>query len=378
MKLDRPTRLLKLYIEPTNQCNLECRTCIRHSWNEPPGMMSEKVFDRIMDGLSTFSPLPTVSFGGFGEPLSHPKIVEMITRVKALGASIELITNATLLMADLSQKLVRIGLDVLWVSIDGASTDSYADIRLGATLPQVLENLAHFRDSLHTKVVTSPCVVMSPSSKTALGIAFVAMKRNIADLPAVLRLAQKFEAKHFLVTNILPYTEEMCKEVLYNHTLSETGTVPSLSMPLIDIIDITRDPLYWAMRHSKTLTWAGNNLRSARDHCPFIENGIGAIRWDGGFSPCLPLLHSHIGFVQDRARFSRRWIVGNVTEKSLPDIWNAPEHIAFRDRVHTFDFPPCTSCGGCEVSEANEEDCFDNVFPTCGGCLWAQGIVQCP
>jgi hypothetical protein len=30
------------------------------------------------------------------------------------------------------------------------------------------------------------------------------------------------------------------------------------------------------------------------------------------------------------------------------------------------------------MSEANEEDCFGNGFPTCGGCLWAQGVLQCP
>lgn len=33
---------------------------------------------------------------------------------------------------------------------------------------------------------------------------------------------------------------------------------------------------------------------------------------------------------------------------------------------------------GCEMSEANEEDCLGNTFPACGGCLWAQGIIQCP
>jgi hypothetical protein len=24
------------------------------------------------------------------------------------------------------------------------------------------------------------------------------------------------------------------------------------------------------------------------------------------------------------------------------------------------------------------EDCYGNAFPACGGCLWAQGIIQCP
>jgi MoaA/NifB/PqqE/SkfB family radical SAM enzyme len=378
--LRRPTRLLKLYIEPTNQCNLDCRTCIRHSWNEQLGKMSDSVFDRVIEGLSAFSAPPTVFFGGFGEPLFHPKIVEMLTRAKALGAPVELITNGTQLTRDLSRELIAAGIDILWVSIDGATPESYADIRLGAALPQVLENVAHFRDALYTQFVVTACGV-APSFRTLLGIAFVAMKRNIADLPAVLSLAQSFGAKRFFVTNVLPYTKEMCDEVLYNRGLYDNACpepIPRLSMPRIDVMESTRDPLYWSMRYGKNMTWAGSNLASANGRCPFIESGAGAIGWDGSFSPCLPLLHSHISFVLDRERFSRRWIVGNVAEKSLPNLWNAPEHIAFREHVQTFDFAPCASCGGCDISDSNEEDCWGNGFPTCGGCLWAQGMIQCP
>jgi hypothetical protein len=52
--------------------------------------------------------------------------------------------------------------------------------------------------------------------------------------------------------------------------------------------------------------------------------------------------------------------------------------MAYRKRVQSFAFPPCTFCGGCDMSVANEEDCFGNEYPTCGGCLWAQGVIQCP
>jgi hypothetical protein len=30
------------------------------------------------------------------------------------------------------------------------------------------------------------------------------------------------------------------------------------------------------------------------------------------------------------------------------------------------------------MTESNQEDCFGNTFPTCGGCLWAQGFIRCP
>jgi len=30
------------------------------------------------------------------------------------------------------------------------------------------------------------------------------------------------------------------------------------------------------------------------------------------------------------------------------------------------------------TNRCNLEDCFGNSAPTCGGCLWAQGLIQCP
>ena len=53
------THLRKVYIEPTNRCNLECRTCIRNIWDEPLGQMSRATFARIVEGLRSFSPPPT-------------------------------------------------------------------------------------------------------------------------------------------------------------------------------------------------------------------------------------------------------------------------------------------------------------------------------
>jgi sulfatase maturation enzyme AslB (radical SAM superfamily) len=80
-----PMRLEKLYIEATSRCNLNCRTCIRNVWDEIPGTMSEEVFKAILDGLNLFPMLPEkVFFGGFGEPLSHPGIIDMILRVKSM------------------------------------------------------------------------------------------------------------------------------------------------------------------------------------------------------------------------------------------------------------------------------------------------------
>jgi len=348
--------------------------------------MSGAIFARIIEGLRDFSPPPTVFFGGFGEPLFHPEIVPMVAQVKALGAPVELITNATLLTPDLSRELITAGLDRLWVSIDGATPESYADIRLGATLPQVLQNLAGFREAVLSETRDASLTNAWKGSSwhpfpsgIRLGIAFVAMKRNIADLPEVINMGKRFGADRFLVTNLLPYSREMVDEALYYRGLSNNDH-RNLSLPRIDADENTYASISRTLRNVYGI-WAGINSERERNSCPFIASGAGAISWDGGLSPCLPLLHNHTtyhAYCSYNERFSRRWVIGNVIEHSLINLWNTPEHVAFRERVQAFTFPPCTKCGFCDMYLKNEQDCFDNPFPTCGGCMWAQGVIQCP
>jgi MoaA/NifB/PqqE/SkfB family radical SAM enzyme len=133
-----------------------------------------------------------------------------------------------------------------------------------------------------------------------------------------------------------------------------------------------------AVEQGWAMSLAGSNPEARSNYCPFIEEGTLAIGWDGSISPCLPLLHDHVSFIDERRRASRRYVIGHVGEQNLVDVWTLPEHLAFRQKVQAFDFAPCAVCGGCEMSKANEIDCQGNTFPTCGGCLWAQGVVQCP
>ena len=308
----------------------------------------------------------------------------MIKQVKEIGARAELITNGTLLTKDLSRELLGTGIDVLWVSLDGAKPESYSDIRLGAELPQVLENLTNL-DKMIFSMGTTPWGELTPVRvfNTELGICFVAMKRNIAELPTVLSIGRQLHATRYNVSNVLPYTPEMLNEVLYNSTLTrgfylDTLETAQLKLPRIDEDEYTSIPLYCARNSEMTVTWPGHEYNIPSHRCPFIEEGAAAIAWDGGFSPCPQLLHNYTTYIVEHKRFSYHWTIGNVKERSLIDLWNGPDHQAFRERVHKFIFPPCTVCGGCDFSDTNESDCEGNGFPTCGGCLWARGVIQCP
>lgn len=374
IQMHRPvTHLTKVYIEPTDQCNITCRTCIRNAWNESLGRMTDATFERILESVQQLAPAPTIFFGGLGEPLFHKQTVAWIARAKTSGARVELITNGTMLTEKRSRALIDAGLDVIWVSIDGATPESYADVRLGAELPKVIANLSRFRKMRRG----------SHRPRPEIGIAFVAMARNIRDLPEVLRLGRSLGAKHFSVSNVLPYTADMQAEMLYTHTLRDVTYMNSpwhakLSLPRMDINDKTQDAFMQALQSDYNINFAGNSLGGATDVCNFIEGGTASIGWDGGVSPCWPLMHNHTSYLHGKPHRSRRHVVGNVNERELLDIWLDEAYVTYRQKVQSFAFAPCTYCGGCELSEENEEDCFGNEFPACGGCLWAQGVIQCP
>ena len=376
VRMHRPvTHLTKIYIEPTVACNLDCITCFRNAWDQPIGKMTEETFESILNGLKQMDPIPSVYFGGIGEPLFHPKTIEWIRRIKQeLGVKVELITNGTTLTERKARELIDAGLDVLWVSLDGATPESYADVRMGAELPVILENLRRLFKMRKGGHFPQP----------EIGVAFVAMKRNIKDLPKIIKMGHTFGARYFSVSNVQPTTEDLQDDRLYKRTIRNIAYLPSpvlpkLSLPKIDFNEETQAALTEAFNSGCNVSFAGNNWGGANDVCNFVESGTMSIAWTGEVSPCWPLMHTHMSYLHGKPRLSKKHIIGDVREQSLEDIWLDPEYVAYRERLHNFVFAPCTFCGGCDLSEENVEDCLGNdISPVCGGCLWAQGIIQCP
>jgi len=355
--------LAKLYIEPTNRCNLDCRTCMRHGWEERLGYMNFDLFEKIMAEVCTMPGPPGIFFGGFGEPLSHPRIADMVAQAKGVGAFVELISNGIPLDEELTRRLIAAGLDRLWVSLDGASAQSYADVRLGDHLPEIITNLERLK---------------AMPDKPELGISFVAMKRNIADLSAVIDLARRMGARRFSLSNVEPYTVDMAAEILYRQSqfaeLPEGGCVrPRFDPDAIDegtlagLVALFADALSFMPLASER-----------KGLCPFLQRRSASVRWDGRVGPCLPLLHAHTVCLNGHFRTWPEFHFGSLGESGLAEIRNSEAWCDFRRRLDEFVFAPCTTCNSCDLPDVTNEDCFGNTHPACGGCLWSQGFIQCP
>lgn len=164
----------------------------------------------------------------------------------------------------------------------------------------------------------------------------------------------------------------------YNGGVVVSEWSPLLLLPRMDINEFTIQPVAEAMKRAGSIAITRQQQRMGADTCPFVEKGSVSIRWDGAVSPCLALLHDHENYLDFRKRESKAFAVGHIHSQSLSGIWQNPAYQALRERLLKFDFSYCTACNGCDLADSNMEDCYDTPAPTCGGCLWAQGLIQCP
>ena len=374
--------LRKLYIEPTSVCNLNCVTCIRKNWQESNGYLSQPTFNRLVKQMKALPSLESVMFGGFGEPMSHPDILTMVKAIHELGIKTGMTTNGTQLTHDKIMGLFEAGLDDLWVSIDSVRPSKFNEIREGADFDQVYDHLKHFKT-----------INKKSNHKIHLGIAFVVTKDNVEDLSRLRHFAGSVWAEKISISNAIPYDQEMAEKLLYNKRLFNAWAhqedrdnligfkevvIPEVSLPKMDYNDLTKEPLHALHSSMMKIRLLNEPYKEHKDTCRFIHESNCFIRWDGMVSPCMGLLHDYTTYLNSHKREIKAHYFGDIQEESLQDIWQSKVYHEFREKVYDFDFSPCVHCGGCEEMDDNNKDCLDNIFPTCGGCLWAQGVIQCP
>lgn len=138
---------LNIDIELTNCCNLKCVMCPSTIYGyENKGYMSERLFTKIIDEASEIG-VPAVKLIWRGESLLHPNIIDFIKYAKSKGIiDVLLNTNATLLTPEMSEQIIRSGLDKLYFSFDSPYKEKYESIRIGASFDDVLENIISFHN----------------------------------------------------------------------------------------------------------------------------------------------------------------------------------------------------------------------------------------
>ncbi|HZP42040.1 MAG TPA: glycosyltransferase family 9 protein [Candidatus Binatia bacterium] len=325
----RPPLPRELQVEVTGACNLRCPMCLvahRPPLPRTTGSMSFATFRALVDALPG---LTKVTLQGLGEPLLAPDLDAMVGYATARGVRVGFTTNGTLLTRSRAERLVAAGLDWLHVSLDAASPATYAGIRPGGDLARVQANVRDLVDVMRRRHAVRPAIML----------VCVAMRRNVAELPALVRFAAETGVRRLRVQNL-------------SHSFSDTA--PETAYAGLRAF-VAREALYdgadpgaaEAVAEARRLADALDvdlRLPATDDEVPPRAPGDVPCDWpwratyvthDGTVQPCCMVMG------EDRAT------LGRLGEGGLAAVWRSDAYVAFRAALLS-DAPPAV-CRGCAM-----------------------------
>jgi len=181
--------------EPTNSCILHCPFCPTGKSNHRAnGLADLSIYKKMVQELS--DTLYLVTLHGWGEPLLHPELPEIIQLMHKNRIATVLTTNGILLNSVISEKLIESKLDIIYISIDGASEESYQKYRIGGNFKKVIQNIENLVAMKKNKGSKTPFIEWQ----------FIVFKHNEHEMKEARSLAKKIGVNNIV---FLPaYTED--------------------------------------------------------------------------------------------------------------------------------------------------------------------------
>lgn len=282
-KVALDTLPIRLWIEPTNICNLRCIMCPNERLSSAQkGSMDFSLFRKIIDEAKDY--VYDIYLHHRGESLLHPQFIGMVKYAKGAGLKVKVHTNATLLSKEKGEEILDSGLDLISFSFDGFSKEIYEKIRVKAKFEKTVENIETFLKRKQRRGRSKPYTIIEE-------IEFPQYSRH--------------------------YSEEKRKEF-------------SRRFRLLGLDELIFKKLY---------NWAGDYQVSGQEIgrgspgvCTFLWYSS-VILWEGTVVPCPQDYFAQIK-------------LGNVSQKRLSEIWNDRPYLELRKKMLSSleSLGPCPKC----------------------------------
>jgi len=157
-------------------CNSRCPICpytnsdIRKAYKDRP-FMSGDTFRIIADQCGEYN--AWIRLSGGGEPMLHPKAVELMEYAKKVGAKVGLITNGSRFSEESMRRLLESQVDMIEFSVDAADLVTYAKVRKGLKWDTLLKNVRRMVE-LRNKLRSSTKIIASGVNQVDVNIEEVA------------------------------------------------------------------------------------------------------------------------------------------------------------------------------------------------------------
>lgn len=286
----------KIQIESTNVCNYHCEMCPRLKLEVPLKHMPMSVYRQILKNIGK---VKYIDLTGWGEPLLHPQIPEMIKLAKKQSVKVSFTTNASRITAGMVKQLNQSGLDQLTISLDSIEDNSPG----------------HQKSSIVNKFP----LFQKRNRKFKIRIQTTLIGQKIAELDAIANQAYEINATELRLIR--------CDERFYPMKIDRVK-----EKKIFDYLHKKwRDKLVVAMAQYSISTglqdFAYRTYRNLMPkHCPKLLTSA-YVNVDGYLTPCCSLPHYQIG---------------DLKNDSLEELWKSKGFRKFRRNSRAV-------CKGCRV-----------------------------
>jgi radical SAM protein with 4Fe4S-binding SPASM domain len=283
-------------IEPTNRCNLACPTCPTGTGKIAPRPdMSVDRFGRALEGLGR--QVRNLALWNYGEPTLHRQLPALIAEAKRRGVGVvKVSSNVHFLDGEKGARLLESGLDVLILSVDGASEETYTRFRQNGRFAKVAAAVESLCAEKRRRGLTRPRIELQ----------FIVMRHNAHEIPEIRRLAAAWGVDRLRLKSVGADDDANRSLVPAEAALTRYGAdgeTPSVRHPFC------------------TMAW---------DHA--------VVNVDGSVTPCCWL----------RPDMGDAFVMGNAFEEPFAEIWRGPRYREFRRKMleGREGMPVCGRCRG--------------------------------
>jgi len=313
----RRTRFSAWQVELTTRCPLDCRMCIRQGRDWRNDDMSLEDFGRLVPHLRR---VETVILQGWGEPLLHRNLVDVVRLAKSAGRkgasapSVGFVTSGKGLDRRVAAALVDAGLDFIGFSLAGATPETHRSIRLRSELEEPVAAAELFQAIKRERGLERP----------RTHAVYLMLKANIHEMPGLPDVAHRMGVEEIVLTNLIDVADAWQDEqkAFRCDGGEEFG----------DILEETE-------RRARELDLAVRRAPlSPRATAVCEEDPLRNlfVTVDGDVAPCVylcpPVSAEFPRRFCGREHRARRISFGNLFRESLDAIWWSPGYRAFRNR----------------------------------------------
>lgn len=295
----------KISFDPSSICQLKCPLCPTGQGQKGRslGRMNFENYKKIVKEMAPW--LYEIDLNNWGEPFLNKDLLKMAEFAHKKNIRTSVNTNLNVVFDEkMAEGIVKSGLDVLYISMDGITQKTYEKYRKGGNLKRVWKNIELVANAKKSLGSRTPKILWQ----------FLVMRHNEQELKDLEAVRQKLGVDEIAVGNV---RSDMGKEIF----TSDKEKVAETKNWLPSSDDLSR------------YDYSKGERKNRKKSCGFLWF-VSIVNWNGSVAPCCSNYNESLDF-------------GNAFEQGFKAVWNNQKYMSARKAVAKMQPESNTVCDNC-------------------------------